>query len=69
MSRPFHQDSALDAAAVDEVVHAIEAAQQGGLATTTGPDEGDHVSIGDLDVHVVQRLLLTVEEVCNESVR
>ena len=39
-----------DARAVDQVVHAIEAAQQRGLAAAGRPDEGGDLASGMFDV-------------------
>jgi hypothetical protein len=45
-------DVALVAHAVDQVVHAVEAAQQGGLAAAGGADEGGDLAARDLHVDV-----------------
>jgi hypothetical protein len=40
ISMPIDPDAARDARAGDEIVHAVETAQQGGLAAAGGADEG-----------------------------
>ena len=49
--------------AVDEVVHAVEVAQEGGFAATGGADEGGDVIFGKGEVDVVEDLLGAIPEV------
>jgi hypothetical protein len=56
-------DLTLDAAAVDQVVHAVEAAQQRGLATAAGADERGDLLLRDAQADVLQRLLGAVEQI------
>ena len=56
-------DLALYTAAVHQIVHAVEGAQQGGLATPGRPDEGGHALFRDVHADVEQRLLLAIEEI------
>src|SRR5690606_30740457 len=57
------RDPAADAAAVDGVVHAVEAAQECRFAAAGRADQrGDAVAL-DLEVHVEERLLGAVEDV------
>ena len=58
-----HLDGALHLAALDEVVHAVEAAQQGALAAARGADEGGHLVGGDLHVDVFERLKVGIEQI------
>ncbi len=59
----FDLERAGDAAAVDRVVHAVDAAQERGLAAARRADEGGDGAIGDVDRDVEQRLLVAVEDV------
>ena len=52
-----------DMRAVDQVVHAVEAAQQGALAATGGPDEGGDLPLLDVEGDVVQRARGAVVEI------
>ena len=63
MSVPSMRIAAFDARAGDGVVHAVEAAQQGGLAAAGRADEGGDGVVGDFEIDVEQRLLLAVEGV------
>ena len=63
MSIAVEEHLALDPHAVDEVVHAVQAAQERGLAAAGGPDERRDPPRQDVQVDVVERLLLAVEEV------
>src|SRR5690606_27843855 len=56
-------DGALDAGAGDEVVHAVERAQEGGLAAARGPDEGGDLVLGDGEVHALDGVEAAVEDV------
>ncbi|MCY1432221.1 hypothetical protein D9M71_482120 [compost metagenome] len=56
-------DLAVDAAAVDQIVHAVEGAQQGRLAATGRADEGGDAVLRDVQADVEQRLLVAVEQV------
>ena len=48
--------------AVDEVVHAVQIAQERGLAATGGSDEGDDLTLGDVEGDGVEGLLLAIPE-------
>jgi len=54
-------DHALHARAFDRVVHAVDAAQEGGLAAPGGADERGHRPVRDIDRDRFQRLLVAVE--------
>ncbi len=54
------RDLAADPAAVDHVVHAVEAAQEGRLAAARGADQRRHHPFRHVEVDVEQGLLLTV---------
>ncbi len=56
-------DGALDAGAGDEVVHAVEGAQEGGLAAARGADERGDLVLGDGEVHVLDGVEAAVEDV------
>ena len=47
---------------VDQVVHAVQAAEQGRLAAAGGPDEGRDLVPREVDGDVVQGLVAAVEE-------
>jgi hypothetical protein len=49
-------DVALVADAVDQIVHPVEVAQQGGLAAAGGANQGGDMTLGDLQVDAVQHL-------------
>ena len=53
---------ALDAHAVDQVVQAVDAAQQRRLAAARGPDQRRHLAARDAHRDVVERLLRAVPE-------
>ncbi len=53
-------DGAFDTAAVDQIIHTVEAAQQGRLAAAGRADEGGHALARDVHADVEQRLLLAV---------
>src|SRR5262249_10212967 len=53
-------DGARDARAFDGVVHAVEAAQERGLAATRGADHRQHLVVGDVDAHVLDGVLAAV---------
>src|SRR4029453_11390342 len=55
-------DIAQDADAVHEVVHPVDAPEEGGLPAARGPDIGGHAVLGDGHGHVLERQLLTVVE-------
>ncbi len=59
----IEQDLSTHPAAVDGIVHAVEATQEGGLAAAGGADEGGHLVLADVDGDVEQRLLLSVEDI------
>ena len=50
-------DGAVDAAGVDEVVHAVEAAEEGGFAAAGGADEGGDSFFGDVRGRFVEGVL------------
>ncbi len=58
----LEQHVALDAHALDEVVEAVEAADERRLAAARGADEGGDAALRDLQRDVVERLLLAVPE-------
>src|SRR3990170_2908236 len=60
---PVKGDRAGDPAAFDDVVHAVEAAQEGRLAATGGADQGGHRAVQDVERDVEQRLLVAVIDV------
>jgi hypothetical protein len=53
---PFDQDLAVDPADVDQVVHAVEAAQQGRLAAAAGADESGDAIFRQVHADILQRL-------------
>jgi hypothetical protein len=55
-------DGARDAAALDGVVHAVETAQEGGLAAARRADHGDDLVGADVEAHVEDRMLVSVVE-------
>src|SRR5262249_50097452 len=59
----MNKDRSRDAAGIHEVVHTVNAAEEGGFATTGGSDEGRDAFFGDLEVDGVERLMFAVEEV------
>jgi hypothetical protein len=54
---------ACDPRAVDQIVHAVEAAQEGRFAATGRPDERRHLMILDLEGNVVERLRGAVKKI------
>ena len=54
------QDGSFDARARNRVVHAIEAAQERGLAAARRADHGQHLVLGDVDAHLLDGMLLAV---------
>ncbi len=54
---------ALDAAVLDAVVHAVKAAQQRGLSAARRPDERGDLLVADLDIHVLERMVVAIEQV------
>ena len=48
--------AAFDAGDFNQIVHAIEAAQEGGFATTGGSDEGGHFFLVNIHVDIKQCL-------------
>ena len=56
-------DRALGAHGLHEVAHAVEGAQQRGLAAAGGADEGRGAVLGNLQVDALERLEVTVPEV------
>ena len=57
------RDLALDAAALHEVVHAVEAFQQRGLAAARRADERRHLVLGELKVDALQRMEILVVQI------
>ena len=55
-------DAALDPDAVDEIVHAVQAAEQRGLAAAGRPDVGGDAMLGHGHGHVLERELGAVPE-------
>src|SRR5690606_3100889 len=53
-------DFASHPAALDHVVHAVEAAQEGRLAAARRTDQRRHHALGDVEVDIEQGLLLAV---------
>ncbi|MCY1437076.1 hypothetical protein D9M71_532250 [compost metagenome] len=53
-------DRAFHAAAVNQVVHAVEGTQQGRLAAAGRADEGGHALLGDVHADIEQGLLVAV---------
>ncbi len=60
---PVEHHVALGTLAGVEVVHPVEDAQERGLATARGADEGRHFMLIEREVDVLQRARLAVEEV------
>ncbi len=60
---PVQSNRSADPANVDEIVHAIETAQQGRLPTPAGADERGYPPFRDLDVDIRQGLVVTVKQV------
>ncbi len=56
-------DGAGDARAVDRVVHAVEAAQERGLAAAGRTDHRQHFAAADVDAHALDGVLLAVVDV------
>src|SRR3546814_12925059 len=56
-------DLAGHAAALDNVVHPIDAAQAGRLAATGRADEGTHLVLVDIDIDVLQGVVVAVVDV------
>ena len=54
---------ALGATILDQVVHAVETAQQGRFTATTGANKGGDLFFPDFEVNVLQRLDFTVIKV------
>ena len=52
-----------DAGDVDQIIHAIEAAQEGGFAATGRADEGGHFLLVDIHVDIKQCLRVAVSEI------
>ena len=63
MSCAVDQDRALDPDVLDQVVHPVEAAQQGGLAAPGRADEGGDGLLPDGQRHVAEGLEIAVPEV------
>ena len=57
-----HEDAAGGADVVDQVVHAVQAAQQGRLAAARGTDQGRDLVAGEVDGNILQGLAAAVEE-------
>src|SRR5258706_7491311 len=56
------QDLARDAHAVDQVLHAVDAAQQGRLPAARGSDQGRDLALRNVELDAVQRLCLAVPQ-------
>lgn len=50
-------------AILDAVVHAVKAAQQRGLSAARRPDERGDLLVADLDIHVLERMVVAIEQV------
>ena len=59
----IERNLALDAAILDAVVHAVKAAQQRGLSAARRPDERGNLLVADLDIHVLERMVVAIEQV------
>ncbi len=60
---PIEKDISFVTHAIDQVVHPVEVSKQRGLAASGRPYEGGHLSLGNVHVDVVERLLLAVVKV------
>ena len=60
---PAVVDLALDADAGDQVVHAVEGLEEGGLAAAGGPDEGGDLVGGDVHIHAVEGVVCAVPQI------
>ena len=49
--------------AIDEIVHAVEVAEQGGFAATGGADESGDVAFREGEMNIVQHLIAAVPEI------
>ena len=56
-------DRALHAADIDQIVHAVQTSQERRLAAPRRADERGHLTLGDLDADVSERLLVAVVDV------
>ena len=54
---------ALDATILDAVVHAVKAAQERRLATARGTDKRGDLFVADLYGHVLERMVVAIEQV------
>ena len=63
MLLPVEKDIALVTNSIDQLIHAVEIAQQRRLAAPRGTNKGGHLPLGNIHVDVIERLLLAVEEV------
>ena len=63
MSCAVDEDLAVDPHPLDEVVHAVEGAEQGGFAAARGPDERGDGLPGKSDVDILQGLKGPVEQI------
>ena len=59
---PVQLDRALDAAALDDIVHAVDAAQEGRFTATRRADQRGDLVLVDVQIDIEQRLLLAVED-------
>ena len=59
----IERNLALDAAILDAVVHAVKAAQQRGLSAARRPDKRGDLLVADLDIHVLERMMVAIEQV------
>ncbi len=56
-------DLAGHAAAVDGVVHAVQAADEGGLAAAGRPDHGDHFVAADIEGDILDGVLVAIVDI------
>ena len=54
---------AFNAAILDTVVHTVKAAQQRRLSAARRPDERGDLLVADLDIHVLERMMVAIEQV------
>lgn len=56
-------DAPRDTAPFHEIVHAVETSDQGRFPASRGPYECSDLPVGNIHVYLLQRLLVTIEEV------
>ncbi len=59
----FQMQVALHPADIDGVVHAVQTAQKGGLATTGRANQRDHFVLADIQTHAMNCLVIGVEHI------